>query len=82
MNALTFPLCLALIAETIARDWDPPAILFSKVLVIAALVGLNGFFVACEFAIVKVRASQLDALAEEGNARARFAKHARNNIDA
>ena len=33
---------------------------------------LNGFFVACEFAIVKVRASQLDALVEEGNAAREF----------
>src|SRR5881275_949171 len=82
MNCLMFPLALAPMAETIVRYWDPPAILFSKVLVIAALVGLNGFFVACEFAIVKVRASQLDALAEEGDVRARFAKHARNHIDA
>jgi CBS domain containing-hemolysin-like protein len=64
------------------RHWDTPAILFSKVLVIATLVGLNGFFVACEFAIVKVRASQLDALAEAGNARARYARHVRSHIDA
>lgn len=77
-----FPLALAPIAETIVQHWDTPAILFGKVLVITALVGLNGFFVACEFAIVKVRASQLDALAEEGNVRAQFAKHVRNHIDA
>jgi len=82
MNGFTFPLSLAPIADTIMRQWDPPLILFSKVLVIAALVGLNGFFVACEFAIVKVRASQLDALAEEGNARALFARHVRSHIDA
>ena len=49
---------------------------------IAALVALNGFFVACEFAIVKVRASQLDTLAEEGNMRARFAKYVRGHLDA
>ncbi len=82
MNCLMFPLALAPMAETIVRYWDAPAILFSKLLVIAALVGLNGFFVACEFAIVKVRASQLDALAEEGNARALFAKHVRSHIEA
>ena len=82
MNCFTFPLSLAPIADTVVQHWDPPAILFSKVLVIAALVGLNGFFVACEFAIVKVRASQLDTLAEEGNVRARFAKHVRSHIDA
>ena len=82
MNCLMFPLALAPMAETIVRYWDAPAILFGKLLVIAALVGLNGFFVACEFAIVKVRASQLDALAEEGNARALFAKHVRSHIEA
>src|SRR6266446_6969932 len=82
MNCLMFPLALAPMAEPIVRYWDAPAILFSKLLVIAALVGLNGFFVACEFAIVKVRASQLDALAEEGNARALFAKHVRSHIEA
>ena len=82
MNCLMFPLALAPMAEIIVRYWDAPAILFSKLLVIAALVGLNGFFVACEFAIVKVRASQLDALAEEGNARALFARHVRSHIDA
>src|SRR6266705_1103375 len=82
MNCLMFPLALAPMAETIVRYCDAPAILFSKLLVIAALVALNGFFVACEFAIIKVRASQLDALAEEGNARARFAKYIRNHLDA
>ena len=82
MNALTFPFALALLAETIARHWDTPAILLGKVLVIATLVGLNGFFVACEFAIIKVRASQLDELAEEGNERARFIKYIRAHLDA
>src|SRR6202023_1504504 len=47
-----------------------------------ALVGLNAFFVACEFAIVKVRSSQLDALVEEGNLRASFVKHVRAHLDA
>ncbi len=34
------------------------------------LVCLNGFFVAAEFALVKIRSSQLEALAAEGNKRA------------
>src|ERR1700752_1455404 len=72
----------ALMAEAIARHWDAPVLLIGKLAVIAALVGLNGFFVACEFAIIKVRASQLDALVEEGNARARFAKYIRSHLDA
>jgi len=43
-------------------------------------VGANGFFVAAEFALVKVRPGQLAALAEEGNARAALAKHIHTNL--
>jgi CBS domain containing-hemolysin-like protein len=56
--------------------------LLGKLLAIAALVGLNGFFVCCEFAIVKVRGSQLDALLEEGNKKAKVVKHVRTHLDA
>ena len=62
--------------------WDPPAVIIGKLGIIAGLVGLNGFFVACEFSIIKVRASQLDTLVEEGDPRARFAKHIRAHLDA
>ena len=70
------------LADAPMTQWDPPAIVIGKLAVIAALVGLNGFFVACEFAIIKVRASQLDELAEEGDLRARFAKYIRSHLDA
>src|SRR3984893_1309527 len=70
------------VAEAIAQYWDPPMVLVGKLAAIAALVVLNGFFVACEFAIVKVRASQLDELVEEGNLRANFVKHVRAHLDA
>jgi CBS domain containing-hemolysin-like protein len=73
---------VAPIAETIAQDWDAPMILIGKLAVIAALVALNGFFVACEFAIIKVRNSQLDALLEEGSLRAGVVKYVRNHLDA
>src|ERR1700758_2592835 len=79
MNSL---LTILPLADTPITHWDPPGVIIGKLLVLAALVGLNGFFVACEFAIVKVRASQLDALAEEGNATARFAKYIRGHLDA
>ncbi len=69
-------------ADAIVVHWDRPGVLIGKLLVIAALVALNGFFVACEFAIIKVRSSQLDALVEEGNAPARFAKYIRSHLDA
>lgn len=76
------PLAFASLAEAIAEHWDSPSLLLTKLAAIAALVVLNGFFVACEFAIVKVRSSQLDALVEEGNLRATFAKHVRAHLDA
>jgi CBS domain containing-hemolysin-like protein len=70
------------LADALVTQWDPPWIIVGKLAVIAALVGLNGFFVACEFSIIKVRASQLDELVDEGNPRARFAKYIRSHLDA
>jgi CBS domain containing-hemolysin-like protein len=70
------------LADTIVTHWDNPAVVFAKLAVIALLVALNGFFVACEFAIIKVRASQLDALVDEGNIRARLVKFIRGHLDA
>jgi CBS domain containing-hemolysin-like protein len=69
------------LADAVTEHWDSPAILFGKLAAIAVLVVLNGFFVACEFAIVKVRVSQLDELVEEGNLRANFVKHVRGHLD-
>ena len=45
------------------------------------LVFLNGFFVAAEFAIVKVRASQLEVKVKEGNRIAILSKHIVTNLD-
>jgi CBS domain containing-hemolysin-like protein len=61
--------------------WDAPGVILLKLLAIASLVALNGFFVASEFAIVKVRASQLDTLAAHGNGRARLARHVTTHLD-
>jgi CBS domain containing-hemolysin-like protein len=47
----------------------------------ALLVLLNGFFVAAEFAIVKVRASQIDLQAKEGLRTAILSKHIINHLD-
>jgi len=82
MNFLFLFLTAAPVAETIIEHWDSPGVLIGKIAAIAALVGLNGFFVACEFAVVKVRGSQLDALIEEGNIQANFVKHVRSHLDA
>lgn len=47
-----------------------------------ALLLLNGFFVAAEFAIVKVRAAQVDLKANTGNKIAGIAKHIVEHLDA
>jgi len=47
----------------------------SSLLLAAVLLFLNAFFVAAEFALVRVRATQLDALVEQGSSRARVARH-------
>jgi CBS domain containing-hemolysin-like protein len=53
-----------------------------EVLGIIALVLANGFFVAAEFALVKVRASQLRPLAKFGGWRVRFAVWANQHLGA
>ena len=45
------------------------------------LVFLNGFFVAAEFAIVKVRASQIEIQAKTGSRVAKLAKHMTQHLD-
>jgi CBS domain containing-hemolysin-like protein len=83
MNSLFLPfLALAPLADAVAESWDSPVIILGKLAVILGLVALNAFFVASEFAIVKVRNSQLDALEDEGNVKAVFAKHVRGHLDA
>jgi magnesium and cobalt exporter, CNNM family len=82
MNTLPF---LANIADAVgvpATNWGAPGIIFLKLLAIVFRVLLNGFFVASEFAIVKVRASQLDALAAPSNGRAQLARHVTSHLDA
>ena len=46
------------------------------------LVLLNGFFVAAEFALVKVRGSQLDIKIQKGSTRAKLAKSLLTKLDA
>ncbi len=70
------------LAENVSGHWDSPGILFAKIGAIVALVALNGFFVVAEFALVKVRMSQLEALADEGNFRAIRAKAVLEDLDA
>ena len=42
-----------------------------RLILLAAIVALNGFFAAAEVALVSVRRSRLKELAEQGNASAR-----------
>lgn len=53
-----------------------------RVLLILFLVLLNGFFVAAEFAIVKVRSTTIKTLAEDGNRRAKMAHSILQHLDA
>jgi CBS domain containing-hemolysin-like protein len=53
-----------------------------KILAVILLVLLNGFFVASEFALVKLRDTQLRPLIRDGNRRARMASHLVAHLDA
>lgn len=69
------------VEEAIALKWDPPGVILANVLGVLFLVFLNGFFVAAEFALVKVRGSQLDPLIEEDDPRAKLAKDILARLD-
>jgi CBS domain containing-hemolysin-like protein len=51
-----------------------------RLLAILGIVLVNGFFVAAEFAFVKLRDTQLDALIAAGNRRAKLARHILQNL--
>jgi CBS domain containing-hemolysin-like protein len=79
--AFTF---VGLLAEggALAREWDSGAGIFLQWAIVIGLVLLNGFFVAAEFAIVKVRGSQIEALEAQGDRRAAPARRAVEHLDA
>ncbi|MCZ6775118.1 MAG: hemolysin family protein [Ignavibacteria bacterium] len=56
-------------------------LLLGKIATVFGLVFLNGFFVAAEFAIVKVRATQIEPLVKTGSKRARKAENIINHLD-
>jgi CBS domain containing-hemolysin-like protein len=62
-------------------EFLPGAIILNAGLVIF-LVLMNGFFVAAEFSLVKVRQSRLTQLVNEGNGRARYALKVNGKLDA
>ncbi len=53
-----------------------------EIVLVLGLVAANGFFVAAEFALVKVRASQLRPMAKSGGWRVKFALQATEHLDA
>ncbi|WP_165072219.1 hemolysin family protein [Paludisphaera rhizosphaerae] len=53
----------------------------SHFLIISGLILINAYFVAAEFALVKVRTSQIDQLAEQGNWAARLTSKALDRLD-
>ena len=59
------------------------SILISVLRILAALilVALNGFFVAAEFSLVKIRSTQVEGLVEEGRASAGLVKEATGKLD-
>ena len=53
-----------------------------RIIAVLAIVLANGFFVAAEFAFVKLRDTQLDPLIAQGYRRARLARHILQNLTA
>ena len=53
-----------------------------KILSVFFLVGMNGFFVAAEFALVKIRGTQLQPLVAKDHRRAKIAHSIIDNLDA
>src|SRR5277367_5650241 len=62
-------------------NWDTIILIALKILAVLALVALNGFFVAAEFALVRVRETQLDILVARGWRRAKMAQHIVRNLN-
>ncbi|HGL6923662.1 TPA: CNNM domain-containing protein, partial [Clostridioides difficile] len=52
-----------------------------KVTLIVMLVLINAFFVACEFAMVKLRSSRIDTMITEGNNNAKRCKIIKDNLN-
>jgi len=62
-------------------DWNTVILILLKIVAVIVLVFLNGFFVSTEFALVKVRATQLETVVKRGSRRARMALHLSRHLD-
>ena len=65
-----------------AATHDSPTMIALKLFAILILVLLNGFFVAAEFALVKIRETQLEPLIRKGSRSARVTRKIVANLDA
>jgi CBS domain containing-hemolysin-like protein len=61
---------------------DPHLSSFFNLFLALVLVGLNAFFVAAEFALVRIRESRIVQLEQEGSTRARVVRDALRDLDA
>src|SRR5271165_4658842 len=77
---MDIPFLLAAVGEANEHLASPTSVVFN-LLVILFLVFLNGFFVASEFALVKVRSTQLDAI-DEADKRVALARRLTSHLDA
>jgi magnesium and cobalt exporter, CNNM family len=62
-------------------DWEQITYIALRIIAVVVLVLLNGFFVAAEFALVKVRDTQLAPLIRKGNRRARVVQYIIERLD-
>ena len=63
-------------------SWDEVILILWKILAVLVLVLLNGFFVAAEFALVKIRDTQLTPKIRQGDRRAKTAHLILQRLDA
>src|SRR5436853_7421025 len=68
--------------DAAAAQPDSAGLIALKLFAVFILVLLNGFFVAAEFALVKIRDTQLDPLIRKGNRAAKVARKIVSNLDA
>lgn len=66
----------------LTTEWVSPDTFVFQIAIVLFLVLLNGFFVASEFAIVKARGSQIDALVNQGVKGAKLARDVTTHLDA
>lgn len=86
MNSFTIAASIVLANASeagVSHEWTVSGSqLLFEAFVILFFVLLNGFFVATEFALVKVRESQVEQALEEGRAGAKLVRHICQHLDA